>query len=286
MALLHLNKRFHPDFIKVGKKPLGPVEVDKEDLGNYLTFATLLSSNNLSDLVTGSGPTSIVDYVQEIEGGNTGFATDGTAPELDYSTQALVDVTKPFTLMFKCRLNAVTNNDALGTLKSASTSSMLLLFESSLPDFHWGGPSSGFSGYQISFSPAITDLHTYQICYNGEGDVKTNFRAFLDGVEVTVDDGVTVSASNNVTVIGNRQNGNLPHSGFIEYLFVFNKDLSAVGSTLHRDVYRRVLKPSTPLSYSTASGVAPTGRIMSSLAYNGGLAGSGGIAGSGGGLAG
>ena len=35
----------------------------------------------------------------------------------------------------------------------------------------------------------------------------------------------------------------------------------------------------------TATSAGPTGRIMSSLAYHGGLAGSGGIAGQGGGLA-
>lgn len=272
MPLYNLPKQYNPYFSKPKKKPLCNVEVDRDDLGQYLVFGTLLLQKNLADLHVGKQPTSTTQYLQSVVHGNQGFLANSGSEQINYDTNELIDVNKPFSIIWKGELDAAGNNQAVASIKASSVGGMLIFHfnDGSYRDVHWGGSNSPFSSYKVDFTELVTDLHTYEIHYNGQGDSISNFTFKLNGVEKTISTGATVSGSDNLTVIANRNNGNLPYNGWMEYLFVFNKDLSDV-KNLHNEIYQRTLKPSQPSVFSwegQATGITVAG-ATASYGYNG-----------------
>lgn len=269
MTLYKPPKQYSTDFSQPNKKPIGEVELDSEGIGKDLVFGTLLETARLGDLKTNIQPTSIEQYAQSIDNGNRGFNAVGASNQLNYDTTELIDVNTPYTIAWKGRVSGSASNDIVGTLKTTNSESLLLIQDASATytDITWGGSGSlGFSNYRANFTELVSDLNTYMICYNGKGDSISNFKFYLNGIERTVLTSGGLSASDNLTVIANRQNGNLPFSGFLEYFFVYNKDLSAIARDFPQEVYRRTLRPKVSpvyFTHSIDSGITVTGATAS-----------------------
>ena len=118
----------------------------------------------------------------------------------------------------------------------------------------------------------------------------TNTRAlYIDGAFADSDGTAFTWADqvpNEYSLYGDNSAGGNVSDSWQRYAMTFDRELTeGEVASLYRDPYQ-LLRPAAQSAYITSDAPPPSGRIMSSLAHNGGLAGLGGIAGPGGGLAG
>lgn len=298
MALIKLPKRLHPDFALLNRTPIGPVTIDWSnpltsrlkwfgitDLGG--TFHELVKKSfnvrapkGYELTIRGMGQ----EFLDNNDDGVELFGTESPEPtnnEVTYFAFARWDATSEsgsFTILavnspgteFSVRLSQ--SSGGFNYKFAAASSTVAANRTANGPG---GGANSFADGgiFLLAATATNTDLTLY---LDGEQIAQTTFSA----------SDLRWSDNENWWLGQLHSLGTSPFEGIVMCAGVTHSRWSdQQHRAFAKDMYQ-ILKPVHELEYFTSAGAPPTGRIMSSLAYNGGLAGSGGIAGSGGGLAG
>lgn len=156
-------------------------------------------------------------------------------------------------------------------------------------DFGWRGGDNTELAHAVTSRFVDNDLVTIGGTFNAASGSR-RLRSYFDGVKVTnaltVTNGFTASATESALLHYFRSTER-SYDGNLYYLFVWDHELTEHEMKAISDSPYQIFKPAIPLTaYFALEAVAPSGRIMGSIAGQGGLAGRGGIAGPGGGMAG
>ncbi len=288
---LLLPKEYHHDFRTPGVTPKGVVEIDR--LSRYsLNILNYFDTNKYADVVTNvpllsSNPPRKNGAVL-LNGFN--YLQTPTITTVGAKLSAFIDftVTSNTFIDSGCSIHGSFAYTS-GLLSSRAISSVAewgLLYTGSLFRVRIQAAGTVFT-LDWTVSVSVDDIFKLFLVRDG-----TSVTLYNDGLQVASTTIGSASAPNSisgaVTFIGNDHNATTSDSGMTVRSFaVWNDSLSpgAVAELTKNTIC--ILKPKNPPVYFVAGDVvAPSGRIMSSLANAGGLAGLGGIAGPGGGLAG
>ena len=273
MAKLNLPKGYSTDFQNPRVKPVGDVEIDlSNSLSNSLIFGTILGDGfvDLAENKPAQPSSSTIATYTTINGSRARSFTTA-ANRVDYETKVLIEQGKPFTIMWRGNLNSAAGLKTVAAFKTNVSSAYLLFFfdNASYSDISWGDDGSGFdNNYRTTSIGDVTAAHTYIITYNGDAsDTVSSMSFYSDGISQVVGLSGGLTGSNQGTSIGERRNPTGSYDGDLEFLYVFDKDLSSVAKELNDNPYQ-IIKPKTPAVYYTAGASGAITVNAESQAYN------------------
>ena len=266
MAVFPLDKRQHPDFAIPGRKPIGPVEIDRDNkFGKHLEAGYLLRENTVARDVTGRyDGTKTTDNFFPLRGSSVGIYQDwaangNTANRFNIDSEklrGLFDGSHAFTLIFH----------AIAELTAASTSVIFSLDGSD--DFIIYLSGSANRTYRVfwrnvtsvpSFNQTGTEYQGTWNKYAYTFDGVDSHKIFINGNEVS-------SATASGSGAGPYTSGPAicGWAGSAQYfkesvssVLIFNKDFSSSISELSDDIYQ-TLKPVVGLQWFSDA-APPTG---------------------------
>lgn len=290
MALNILPKEFHIDFRLPGVKPVGPVEIDYSNplarklkgviSEGFRALPSPLGGGVIKVTPRGKGLAAIdsPDHTDT-------WRYDGIEVSREPKHSVFIHFHQP---IFP---SPAATGEAIYCERPNSTQIFKIVLTSKFldnGDMSWVTRNSAGGGLQERIVSAALDqsIDFHSIMFVKNSDTDRVLYADENIATSANDSGGTYNATNTSICADPFDIGAANHNQTVLVVYAFKEALSAKDyRSLQADPYQ-LLKPKTPAMYFTAAGAPPAGRIMSSLANNGGLAGLGGIAGPGGGLAG
>ena len=256
MALYPLDKRFHPDFAQIGRKPVGPVEIDRSNpLARGLRLVYLGSRDFIGDTkkpVTGN-------YTIE---GEFAHVDEANSIDLDHDFSGATGLTV-YTLQ---RYNG---GSAFGAYVGTELS-----FNNSI--FHGRDSSNKVQSFvgSIVARAAVNSVTTGVFHRTGfVYKASTSIQCFVDGSPSGSEQTTSVPASvPNFSTMQIGEAGTLGADIDTKYVFAWDRNLSDDELALFdRDPYQ-VLKPAIPMMYFVGGDAPPVG-VQPTYFYNSLLAG-------------
>jgi len=291
MAFIKLPKEFHIDFRIPGMKPVGPVEIDYTNpLSRSLDAFMLFDGYEATNLVAPNRFKFGSSYkgIDDLKGGAKGLEAHITALTTTGEVYRIVPM-RSFnqgTAIFSGCFENYTGAAGFFSLRTVDTAPNTIFFrlDNNSIRVRINGSTIVLDSPVDVFGSTTSVVKT--ITWNED----TNTRSlYIDGAFAD-SDGTAFSwvdqVPNEYSLYGDNSAGGNVANSWQRYAMTFDRELTeGEVASLYRDPYQ-LLRPLAQSVYITSDAPPPSGRIMSSLAHNGGLAGLGGIAGPGGGLAG
>jgi len=248
MGVIQLPKFAHPDFIEPGRKPVGPVEIDRGSYyGNRTVLAAYASAKNLAGYEMGTLSGKIA--ANQIDMTSSGY--------LDFSNTDL-DTAGGFLLAMRFKAISPTTWGRIFSTKTAynSTNGLELTFNNGATDsLRFQLLNNEFYNYSLPSGVTTADTLTFTLVYepaNAFLHMETN------GVATT---GLTISPLGNETLEtmisdaggSGKAKGNL----LLDYCFFAEGNFTAAHmNKAHNDPYGVFLKPAIPLEAFYGSAAA------------------------------